>query len=83
MIKYTRHQLTESSALHFLCRDRKESQNLNHNVNEYVTHSISRCRASIYLKSAEKTSNVVKDVDKIVLATSGDRIFGRLGLVSK
>jgi predicted ester cyclase len=82
MGKYTPpHQLTDSSMLHFLCRDRKDSQHLNHNLNDHVAHSHRRCDASIYLKPAEETFNAVKDVDKLVLASA--RIFSRLGSASK
>jgi hypothetical protein len=77
MIKYKSHQLTESSTLYFLRRDRKDGQHLNHNLNDYVTHSPSRCDAGVYLKPAEEMFNSVKDIDKLVLASA--RIFTRLG----
>ena len=81
MVKYTPHQLTESSTLHFLRRERKDHQHLNHNLNDCVAHSLSRCDASIYLKPAEEMFNAVKDVDELVLASA--RIFNRLVSVSK
>jgi hypothetical protein len=82
MAKYTPpHQLTESSTLHFLCRDRKDRQHLNHNLNDHVAHSHSRCDASIYLEPAEEIFNAAKDVDELVLASA--RIFNRLRSVSK
>src|SRR6266852_8774022 len=80
MVKDIPHQLTESSTLYFLCRHRKDSQNLNHNLNDYVAHSPSRCDTSIYLKPAEEMFNAVENVDKLVLASA--RIFSRLGSVS-
>jgi hypothetical protein len=75
------HQLTESSTLHFLCRDRKDGQHLNHNLNDYVSHSPSRCDASIFLKPAEEMFNAVKALDQLVLASA--HIFSRLSSVSK
>jgi hypothetical protein len=59
MVKYTPHQLTESSTLRFFCRDRKDGQHLNHNLNDYVAHSPSRCDAGIYLKPAEEVFDAV------------------------
>ena len=67
--------------LHFFCRDCKDRQHLNHNLNDYVAHSHSRCDASIHLKPAEEMFNAVKAVDKLISA--GARIFTRLGSVSK
>ena len=81
MVRYTRYHLTESPTLRFLCRDRKDRQHLNHNLNNYVAHGPSRCDASINIKPEEEVFNAVKDVDKLVLA--GARIFSRLGSVSK
>ena len=77
MVRHTQHQLTDSSTIHFFCRDRKDHQHLNHNLNDYVAHSPSRSDVYIYLKPAEELFNVVKDVDKLVLASA--RIFSRLG----
>jgi hypothetical protein len=74
-------KLTDSSTLHFLCRHPKDGQHLNHNFNDYVAHSHSRCDANIYLKPAEETFNAVKAVDKLSLA--GARIFSRLGSMLK
>jgi hypothetical protein len=81
MVKYTRYYLTESSTLRFLCRDRKDRQHLNHNLNNYVAHGPSRCDASINLKPEEEVFNAIEDVDKLVL--TGTRIFSRLDSVSK
>ena len=80
MVEYTLHQLTESSTLHFLCRNRKDGQHLNHNIDDYVAHSPSWHDASVYLKPAEETFNAVKAVGKLVLVSA--RIFSRLGSVS-
>jgi hypothetical protein len=80
--KYTPpHQLTESSMIHLLCRDRKDRQHLNHNLNDQVTHFPSRCDASIYLNPTEEMFNAVKDIDKLVLA--GARSLSSLGSASK
>jgi hypothetical protein len=76
MVEYTPHQLTESSTLHFRCRDRKDGQHLDHNLNDYVAHGPSRCDASIYLKPAEEMFDAVKAVDKLVLASA--QIVSRL-----
>ena len=81
IIKYTQHQLTDSSTHHFLCRNRKDRQNLNKNVNDYVAHSHSRCDASIYLQPEEEILNAVKDVNKLVLVSAC--IVSRLGSESK
>jgi hypothetical protein len=78
---YTSHQLTDSSALRFLCRDRKDSQHLNHDFDDYIAHCPRRWDASIYLKPAEKMFDAVKHVDELVLDSA--RIFSRLGSVSK
>ena len=67
--------------LNFLCRDRKNGQYLNHNLNDYVAHSPSRSDASIYPEPAEEMINTVKDVDKLVLTSAC--IFSRLGSMSK
>jgi hypothetical protein len=79
--KYTAHQLTDSSTLQSLCRDRKDGQHLNHNLNDYVAHSPSRRDASIYLKPTEEMFDAVKHVDNLVLNSA--RIFSCLGSVSK
>ena len=80
MVNYISHQLTESPTLRLFCRDRKDRQHLNHNLNNYVAHSSSRCDAGIYLKPVEETLNPVKALDKLVLASA--RAFSRLGSVS-
>jgi hypothetical protein len=77
------HQLTKSSTLHFLGRDRKNRQHLNHNLDDNVAHSPSWCDASIHFKPAGEIFNAVKDIDKLVLAGARDRILSRLGSVSK
>ncbi len=68
--------------LYFLCRHRKDRKYLNHNLDNHVRHCRSRRDASVYLKPVEETFNAVKNVDKLVLASTG--IFSRLGaLLSK
>ena len=76
MVKYTQYLLTDWSTLHFICRDRKDGQYLNHNLNDYVAHGRSWCDASVYFKPAEDIFNAVEDVDKLVLASA--RIISRL-----
>ena len=65
--------------LYFLCSDRKDRKYLDHDLDDYVRHSHSRREASVYLKPAEKTFNVVKEHNELVLAGAG--IFGRLEVV--
>ena len=67
--------------LRFLCRDPKDRQHLDHNLNDYVAHNPGRSNVGIYLEPAEKMFNAVKDFDKLALA--GARIFSRLCLISK
>ena len=81
MAKCTRDQPTESSTLHFLCRDSKDRKHLDDNLNDHVAHSPSRRDAGVYLKTAEEMFNAIKDVEKPVFAIA--RIFCRLGPVSK
>ena len=73
------HQLTQSSTFHFLCRDPKDSQYLDHNINDYGPHSRSRGDASVYLKPAKEALNAVKEFDELVLAGAG--IFSSLGAI--
>ena len=63
------HQLTQSSTFHFLRRDRKDGEYLNHYINNYVRHSRSRCDASVNLKSSKVSFDAVKEVDKLVSAS--------------
>ena len=72
-----RHQLTQSSPLHFVCRDAEDSQYLDHNINDYGPHGRSRCDTSVYLKPAKELLNAVKEFNELVLARPG--IFSRLG----
>jgi hypothetical protein len=74
--KSTQHRLTQSPTFHFLRRDRKDGQYLDHNINSYVRHSRSWCDASVNLKPLEKSFDAVKEVDKFVLASAD--IFSRL-----
>jgi hypothetical protein len=66
---------------HFLCRDRKDGEYLDHNINNYVRHSRSRCNASVNLKPLEESFDGVEEVDKLVSASAG--IFSRLIRVLK
>jgi hypothetical protein len=50
---------------HFLCCDRKHRSYLDHNLNNYVPHSCSRCGASVNLKPAEETLNTVKEINEL------------------
>jgi hypothetical protein len=70
------HRLTQSPTFHFLRRDRKDGEYLNHNINNYVRHSRSRCDASVNLKPLEKSFDAVKEVDK--LASASADILSRL-----
>jgi hypothetical protein len=75
--KYARLKLTESSTLHFLCRDPKDRQYLDHNIDNHLRHPRSRCDADVYLKPVEEALDAVKDVDQLVSASA--RIFSHLG----
>ena len=70
------HQLTQSSTFHFLRRDRKDGEYLNHYINNYVRHGRSRCNASVNLKSLKESFDAVKEVDK--LASPSASVLGRL-----
>jgi hypothetical protein len=74
-------QLTQSPTFHFLRRDRKDGEYLDHNINNYVRHGGSRCNASVYLKPLEKSFDAVEEVGKLVSANAG--IFGCLRQVLK
>ena len=71
------HQLTESSALHFPCRDPKDCYDLDHNLDDYVYHSSSWCDTNVYFEPMEETFDAVKNFNELVLPSAG--IFSRLG----
>ena len=75
--KYTRNQLTQWSALQFLCCDRKDRQHLCHNLNDHVRHRRSRCEDNVYLKPAEEMFDPIKDINYLFLASA--RIVSCLG----
>ena len=66
-----KHRLTQSSAFYFLRRDPKDSEDLDHNIYTNVRHSLSRCNASVKLKSLEKSFDAVEEVDELVSASAG------------
>ena len=70
-------QLTQLPTFDFLCRDSKNRQHLDHNLNNHVRHCRSRCKGSVYLDPVEEMFDTIKDVDYLFLA--GARICGRLG----
>jgi hypothetical protein len=81
MVNRGEHRHTQSSTFHFSGRDRKDIYYLDHNVDEYVRHSWSRCKASVFVKSLnEMFDAVVDDINEHVLTRAG--IFGRLGALS-
>ena len=61
---------------HFLRRDPKDGQYLDHNINNYVRHSLSWCDASVNRKSLEESFDAVKEVEELVSASAD--VFGRL-----
>jgi hypothetical protein len=71
-----RHRLTKSSTFRFLRHDGKNNEYLDHNINNYIRHSHSRCNASVNLKPVEEMVDPVKEVDKLVTASA--HIFSRL-----
>ena len=75
--KYKRHRLTPSSTFHFFGRNRKDVYYLDHNFDDHVHHSCSRCNASVYVKPLKETFDAVEDIDEFVLTRGG--IFSRLG----
>src|SRR5882762_199839 len=64
--KSTQHhaRLTQSPTFHFLRRDRKDGEYLDHNINNYVRHSRSRCDANVNLKALKKSFDAAEEVDK-------------------
>ena len=74
--KSTQHRLTQSSTFQFIRRDREDGEYLDHDINNYVGHSCSRCNASVNLKPLEESFDGVKEVDKLVSASAS--IFSRL-----
>jgi hypothetical protein len=52
---------------------------LDHNLNDYVLHSRSRCDASVNFKLSKETFDPVKEVDELGLA--GADIVGCLGVI--
>jgi hypothetical protein len=76
--KFMRNQLTQWSVFQFLCRDSKNCQHLDHDLNNYVCHCRSRCKdSSVYLKPAEEMFYAIKDVKYLLLASA--HVFSRLG----
>jgi len=71
MVKAMRHRLTQSSTFHFFGRDRKDVYYLNHNFDDHVRHSFSRCDASVYVKPLKETFDAVEDIDELVLTRAG------------
>ena len=70
-------QLTQPSALHFLCRDPKDRYHLHHDVNNYFRHFRGRRDSSIDIKPTEEVSDPIEQLDELVLA--GAYISGSLG----
>ena len=68
--------LTCSSSLHFLRRDRKDREKLDHDLHEHLRHFRGQRYLSIDLKTLEKALDAFKQVDNSTLACSG--IFRRL-----
>ena len=68
--KSTQHRLTQSPTFHFLRRDPKDVQYLDHNINKYARHSRSRGDPSVNLKPLEESFDPVKELDKIVSAST-------------
>jgi hypothetical protein len=62
---------------HFFCRDCKDRQYLDHDINDYFCHSHSGFDANVYLKPTEETFDAVKNVNKFVLTGFG--VFYCLG----
>lgn len=71
-----RHRLTQSSTFQFFGRDRKDVYYLDHNFDDHVHHSCSRCYAGVYVKPLKEAFDVVKNVNELVLTRGG--IFSRL-----
>jgi len=64
------HQLTQPSTFHFLRRDRKDAEYLNHYINNHVRHGRSRCNANVNLKPLKESFDAVKEVDELVSASA-------------
>jgi hypothetical protein len=62
--------------LHLFCRDRKDGEYLNHNLNDHVNHSCSWCNAGVYPKPVEEMFDAVEEVNQLVSASAS--IFSRL-----
>jgi hypothetical protein len=75
--KSTCDQLTQPSALHFLCRDPKDRYHLHHDLNNYVRHFRGRWDPSIDIEPAKEVFDPIEQFDELVLA--GAYIFGSLG----
>ena len=78
--RYKRHRLTQSSTFHFFGRDPKDVYDLDHNFDNHVRHSCSRCKASVYVKPPKETFDAVEGIIEHVLTRDG--IFSRLGALS-
>jgi hypothetical protein len=78
--KATPHRLTQSSTFHFFGRDRKDVYYLDHNFDDHVRHSCSRCNASVYVKPLKEAFDAAEDIDELVLTRAN--IFSRLGNLS-
>lgn len=80
--KSIKYRLTQSSTSHLLCRDRKNGDYLNHNLNNHVDHGRSRRNAGVNLKPVEEMFDAVEELNQLVSASAG--IFSRLSVdVSK
>jgi hypothetical protein len=80
MVNSKRHRLTKSSTLHFFGRDREDVYYLDHDYDDCVRHSCSRCKASVYVEPLKETFDAVEDINEHVLTRAG--IVSRLGALS-
>lgn len=73
---YVQSRLTRSSSFDLLCRDGKEANHLNDDIQYNTPHSVSRWDTRISFQSLEKVFNPAEELDEHVLMSPN--VFYRL-----
>ena len=60
--------LTRSTLLHFLCDDRKDIQDLDHDLHHHFRHSWSWWDLGVNFKSSKEIFDALEYIDKNILA---------------
>jgi hypothetical protein len=65
-----RDRLTRPSLLDLLCRDSKDSENLDHYLYDQILHRLGQSHLNICLETFEKVFDPLEEIDERVLARS-------------